>query len=139
MMIPMFVAGAAGGSVDARNIIVRNTTKAGIGGTSTVSFSFNSSGAGSTTGATQSVPGSWTWRLSGASADYELYVTGSDDNGGTFTGTLNTWLSLGTTRTFSFSTTNNDSNWTGTYQIRLASGGTVVGTANVDMQVFTAP
>jgi hypothetical protein len=120
-------------------ISVSNYTKSGVGGTSTVSFSLNNTGGGSTTGATQSSPGSFTWILAGSASEYEVYVTGSASNGGAFTGTLNSWLSLGTSRTWSFATTNNDSDWTGTYQIRRISDGAGGSTGSIQMSVATAP
>lgn len=65
------------------------------GSSSTASFTINNSGQFTSTGGV-SAP-SWTWRLSGASADYEVMFsyTGSVPTGVTF----DTWLSCSTSRT----------------------------------------
>jgi hypothetical protein len=137
MMLQPLMAGDVPPSVYTPNLNMRDTHLAGIGGTASVDFTFYNTGAGQTTGFNVSTPGSFTWLLIGAASDYELYVTNAGL--GTISGTLNTWISLGTTRAYSMTESNNDSSANGTYQIRRASDSVVLSTGTWSTEVATAP
>ncbi len=73
--------------------------------------------------------------MSGSAADYEIYVSGTD-TGGTPSGPgFDTWLNLGTTRTWTLTNAvGNDINtFSGTYQIGLAGTATALGSATFNL------
>ncbi len=93
-------------------------------GTATASFSFFSDASN--------------WSIvSGVGSDYELRATQVSASGtATRTGTLNTFLSLGSTIDFSISTsTLGFKDWVLDIDIREASGGLIVATERLDLQV----
>lgn len=112
----------------------------GIGGTSTAKYRLKSDGIAQRTtpaaGAYIDIPGQWL--RSGAAANYEAQGTFTNNTGGT-TGGPTTWVSLGTTREWTFSTTNNDATVDLTVEIRLASSGAVIATALIFMEALSAP
>ena len=76
--------------------------------------------------------GSGTWLLSGSASDYEVRATVV--SGSVTSGTLNTWLGLGTTRTWTRTrTTVGSSAVTLQIEIRLAATGTVIATAQTTL------
>lgn len=75
------------------------------------------------------------WLLTGVASDFEIYCT----HAGTAlsSGTLNTWLDMGTTRTWRLATTANDRSFdaTLTFQIRRKSDGAIVATGSYTLEV----
>lgn len=79
-----------------------------------------------------------TWLLLGANSDYEARVTvtsGALDSGSG----AGSWLGLGTTRSWTCSVTNGLHQCTFTIEVRLASGGTVVGSATISLDAESLP
>lgn len=91
----------------------------------TASISLNSSGAWSET-----IGGSGTWLNGGVNSDYEARV--SNVVGTTLTGTVNTWLALSSTRTWSLTSTASVAKYTTfTLEIRMAAApNTVLATSS---------
>jgi hypothetical protein len=106
--------GGGGGGGGSSRVQLISTTVYGLNptsgvGSATISFHLNG-GVGASWNPQGSVsPGTFNWRLSGASADYDIMATlGS---GTTPSGTLGAWLNLSTTRTWTLSASN-DFNYT---------------------------
>ncbi len=79
-----------------------------------------------------------TWLLSGggAASDYEIYCT--QNSGIALTvGSINTWLDMGTNRTWRLATSTNDRIYDAelTFQIRRKSDGAIMATGNVSLNV----
>lgn len=76
----------------------------------------------------------FTWLPGGNPADFDLYVSGTGD--ALTTGTLDTWLNLGTTRTFGYSASQIGTlSFSGTYQIRHSSSGTVLASNTIAIEL----
>ena len=105
---------AGGGRVNCENITLVDAI-AGPG-TATATSAFASAG---THNGTPGTDYDFTWMLSGAGADYDIYVTGTGD---TPTGSaIDTWLNLGSARSWTLSSTSGSVLFTGTYTIRDAT------------------
>lgn len=77
------------------------------------------------------------------SGDYEVYATFTEDDPVLFPGSptgasLNTWLSLSTTRTWTLAVNGADKSGNLYISIRNASDGVVLDTASISMQAFSA-
>jgi hypothetical protein len=72
----------------------------------------------------------FSWLVGGTGSDYDIYFTQS--SGSTVTGTLNSWLSLGSSRTLSLTddVAGTAETASGAYQIRHSPSSTVVATGN---------
>ncbi len=75
------------------------------------------------------------WLLTGAASDFEIYCT--HEGTPLSLGTLNTWLDMGTTRTWRLATSTNDRSYdaTLTFQIRRKSDGVIVATGSYTLEV----
>ena len=115
-------------------------SKAGIGGTGVATYQLNSDGQAyrSVFSATPLVAIIGEWQLTGSASDYEVFATFSG-SGGTVSGPTGSWVSLGTTRDWTLSVTNNFVTRDLAVQIRLASTGTVIDTATITLEVDSAP
>lgn len=122
------------------NVSALSDTFAGVGGTDEVSYSFSNAGTAGASSYTVASPTSFTWLLIGAAGDYEIYLdsTGTPDpiSSGD---SVNTWLSLGTSRTWTLSATNTASTFSGNYTIRRISDSVVVGAGTFTLNVDSAP
>jgi len=138
MTVRMIRMGCSVRRVYAPDVGAADFTKAGIGGTAQVSISFNSAGTASQVGATSTTPGAFTWLLAGASSDYEIYFTspGATAVSGS---AEDTWLGMGTNRSWVLSATNDFKTYTGTYTIRIASGSVDIATGSVQLDVDSTP
>ena len=79
--------------------------------------------------------GGGTWLVAGTVAQVEVYLSGSGD--ALASGTLNTWMSCSTTRSWTLTNTTNGANtktWSGTMQWRDATSLAVLDTAPVDLE-----
>lgn len=115
----------------------QDNTRAGLGGTGTARFTFNSDGS-----STVQVTGTATsWLVDGAASEVEVKFDQTSIGAGTFTAlnTLGTWNAMTAARWVQYSDTNNDSSWVGTYTFREISTGTVLGTGTVTLSVAAAP
>lgn len=100
--------------------------------TATAEFRLNTSGDAETRLNLGSWSSPFSWLLAGSASDFECRMT--MNSGTNFSGSaLGTWLSLGTTRTWSHerSGTNGITTGTATLEIRRASTSTVLATATV--------
>lgn len=80
-----------------------------------------------------------TWRLVGASADYEIRYSPTGDTGSLTGAAINSWLGLGTTRTWTLTDSGpagGPLSVSGLMEIRLASSGTVLSSATVSMSAW---
>lgn len=118
-----------------------NNSLAGVGGTATATYQLNSSGAARRTnvsGTLVDIPGQWL--VTGTASNYEVYGEWDPSGTGTTGGaTPNTWLSLGTTRSFTLSGTNTLVSRVLYIQIRDASTQEVVNFCSVTIEVDSAP
>lgn len=137
----LLAASAAGGvTVSITNQLAFGENRAGLGGTSTAKYRLKNDGVAQTgtfpTGGYADISGEWL--TSGTAADFETQGTFTNNTGGTSTGPT-TWVSLSTTREWTFETTNNDASCDLTVEIRLASSGVVLDSALIYMEAFSAP
>lgn len=75
-----------------------------------------------------------TWLIAGAASDYEIRVTGTGDD----PGNLNTWLNMGSTRTWELTLPGgvaDSASFSGTWEIRRASSGVVQDSASLGLTV----
>lgn len=107
------------------------------GGTATSYFTFLSAGTTNQKGNDYKTA-NWTWLLAGAASDYEINVSVGSPQ--TVAGdSTNTWLGLGTTRQWTLTATGTSKHAAGTYSIRKASGGLVLGTWTYDLLADGTP
>lgn len=122
---------------------VQGENLAGIGGTSIAKYRLKADGIAQRTtpaaGAYIDIPGEWL--KSGAAANYEAQGTFTNNTQGPGVGEAGptTWTSLGATQEWSFTTTNNDATVDLTVEIRIASSGAVIATAQIFMEALSAP
>lgn len=125
------VAGTMGGprvSISNENIqdITVSPTNASAGYQLTSSGAINSV---TVSGGTVQI-GTWITPTSAAGADYDVYVSGA-----VTTGTVDTWLSLGSTRTWSIEATSVGISAVDiTVQIRRTPSGSVIDTATISLE-----
>lgn len=132
--------GVAASSVEITNVTASNSSLAGIGGSATATYRLASSGGAFRTissGTLTAISGQWL--LSGSASDYEAFVSVNSGGTGTPGGTFDTWVNLGTTRNWTLTSENSFSTTTFTVQIRNAATLAVVDTAQVTMEVDSAP
>lgn len=119
---------------------VQGENLSGIGGTSIAKYRLKADGIAQrttpATGAYIDIPGQWL--KSGAAANYEAQGTFTNNTGGTEGGPT-TWASLGVNQEWTFTTTNNDATVDLTVEIRIASSGAVIATAQIFMEALSAP
>ncbi len=129
--------------------LAQNNSLSGVGGTATATYRLASTGVASATnsaGVLTAISGQWL--TSGTAADYEVYaewspvgggpggIVGGGSTGGAASGT---WLSLGTTRDFTLSATNNFVERELYIRIRNAATQTVVNFCTITAEVDSAP
>lgn len=135
MMQQMLLGSGAGGTtLPLAGITVEDLV---IGGPSTASLTFNSSGAWTSVG--NALNPSGTWLDYGVNSDYEIYfdlLSGTVDSGAA----TNTWLALSTTRTWTVTDSVDVSGdtVTGTLTIRNL-GGLIISTCDVSITAFAEP
>ena len=116
-----------------------NLSLAGVGGTATATYRLNSSGQASATnlaGVLTNITGEWLVTGS-SSSDYEVNgIWGS--GGGSAAGPIG-WVSLGTTRDYTLTATNNYATRDLTLQIRTVSTSLILATATITFEVDSAP
>jgi len=125
----------------------QNLSLSGLGGEATATYRLNSNGGAYRTNVSGSLVSiSGEWLVSGTASDFEVYATWSAQGGGDgYIGggsiggaTPGTWLSLGTTRDYTLSATNNYVVRGLFVQIRHIASGTVVDTATIEFEVDSA-
>jgi hypothetical protein len=130
----------AASSVEITNVTASNFSLAGIGGSATATYRLASSGGAFRTissGTLTAISGQWL--LSGSASNYEAFVSVNSGGTGTPGGTFDTWVNLGTTQNWTLTSENSFSTTTFTVQIRNAATLAVVDTAQVTMEVDSAP
>lgn len=126
-------------SVRLNNNNADNLSRAGLGGTATATYRLAASGQASATnlsGVLTAISGEW---LAGAgtTSDYEVRGTWSG-SGGTVGGPSG-WVSLGTTRDYTLTVTNNAVTRDLALEIRVAATSLVIATATITFEVDSAP
>lgn len=110
---------------------VTATRRSNTGGTATASYNLNDTGAG-TYSLTAGFSG-FTWMNTGVVGDYQVRATFV--SGTVPVGTLGSWLSLGTTRTWSLTQSGEgEKTCVLTIEIRLLSTGVILDTATVTLR-----
>lgn len=126
-----------------------NTSLAGVGGSATATYSLNSSGQATRTNAAGTpVNITGQWLTSGTAADYEVFAQWSPSGGGpnavlgggtTGGATPDTWLGLGTTRSFTLTGVSANVGRELYIQIRNASTQDIVNFCTITVEVDSAP
>ena len=125
-------------SVKVTDVSCINLTKAGIGGTASATYRLASSGQASRQQGAGLVSITGEWLVgSGTTSDYEVQGTWAA-GGGTISGPTG-WVSLGTTRDWTLTVTNNFEVRDLSIEIRIAATGLVIDTATIEFEVDSAP
>ena len=116
-----------------------NLSKAGIGGTATATYRLRSDGTSAATnnaGNLIDIAGEW---LIGTASTSDFEVQGTWQGGGGTTGGPAGWVSLGTTRDYTLTETNNYAQQDLLLEIRSASSLAVLASATISFEVDSAP
>ena len=117
-----------------------NNSRAGIGGTAAATYRLRNDGVALKQQGVSLVTISGEWLVgSGTTSDYEVQATVLSGSGGSFTGPGAGWNSLGTTRDWSLTSTNNASERDVLFEIRPVGSTTTTISATISFEVDSAP